>query len=825
MIAVGKLVARQFAPALGRGDREKLKAASSERLAARWAGFSGTELKRALAGEPDRMKRRPVVGQARPPKAKPPKIGLVSLRVKGDRAVLVARRGKERYRFDCVRQHGQWKVDEVQFPHRGRTTRLNALLDVLLAARALQTALETGSRPALAAASTDRFRRATWDRLTDEELTSVSRMLRPGPRRPGARPSAGSRIDAEVTDQGGRVLVKLGGLKLEIDLVPPRGPHRVDGVRILLGGQPHRLEDLLAYGMPALRLLRAADRVLQRSGAQPRPSDAELQTLLTELRGLVSSELGARAFGWITPATLRLLPWPAILRAVRPTRPASAAARPAPAGSADWMSPDAIQRLERVGDLLHLQLRLPGAVIAATLRSEGGEFRLHAVRVQQSGRDHEVGELLAALSTLARLTFMAWELQPRLLAGPAKDGRAALGELLGALRRASSRDLDARIWSRIPADLAARAPMSVVSGALRRALGPSRSRPSGPGVTPPRSAGRALPRVALRDLRQTADRIQIGVTVEDRPVDVILVREGAEWRLDDVLTPVLGRPRSGKLLLGLVVPASALALVLLSGDATPLDGAVTDGLRREVIEPLRRVLGPRFPELLGQLVSGGGKPAGEPVTKPTPPARPAPARAPAAELGALRLSDDDRVATVTIVLSGTGPVEVRLDRVADGSWRLADVTFPLAGQTLTLARTGPVFAPLVGFGVALLRADLAGLRAASSMGFNTGLWFKMTTGKLKGLVKRITGGGGSPPAARGKRPGGKPKAQRSDVPRLLSFRMRDQARWPWAQVEMEIGGRTLLAQVIRESGAWRVHDVSVRIGSLNLSLKALLSLL
>ncbi|MFH2007038.1 MAG: hypothetical protein ABI333_10675 [bacterium] len=834
LISVATLVGKKFVPALAKGDRKTLQKHSSHRLAYYWGGFTKKEIENAVSGPTGRRPKGPGGKQAKRPRQKRPGVSLVSFKVKQGRAVLVARMGKSRFRFECVRQDGRWKVDDIAFTMRGKTSQLSRMLKLLLAAKSMKHGIETGSRYLLVNVSTERMRRQVWDRLTDNELKLFTRATRRRPLPPGARPRPRTRITTEV--RGDRSFVKLTGSSLPavIELVDRGGQYRVDVVKLGVGGQWHSLSAIVHYLTPTLNLYRWAEQNLIRPGVRPAPTTQELSTLIRRLRATFSRSLWQRTFAWLSPADLKPLPWKTLRKAVQAAtrpRPPKLRHRPPKGLRRASLSPKSIKEFRRVGNELRIKLALPMGLIHATLRLEDGAWRLHAARLQSKKQNLELGDLLATLAPVARLTAQIGRLGPTILAG-GSAGNQALVRLLEALKRASSADLNARLWSRIPRGLLRNIPHSLLPRALRALIPPAAERAGAPRKPRPgaRRGDRSAPGIELLQIDQQPRRVTLSLRIARQRIRVLMIKEATGWKIDDVVAPIAGKPRSLKLVAGMIAPAAALGHAVLAGNADALREAVTPELDRRVVKPLLRILGHRFGALMHtvrqQAFGPQGPQAERPPTRTSPPSAPPRPKQPGLSLKSLTFDKSSTHATIVLGLGPKTDVTIQLANDAKHIWRIDDVSFPLGGRTLTLRSTGPILVPLVGFGVSLLALDLRGVRAASSYAFNRSVWYKLRREKFRKLIGQFLP---KPKRRAGKRPpmghrrAGKRKGPQ--LPRLLALRIRDKARWPWAEVELMIAGKEMRVSLIgSKQGVWKVHDVHVTLGGVAISVKKLLAL-
>ena len=815
LISVAMLVGKKYAPALGKGDKRKLKEHSTRRLAGYWDAFTEKEIKAAVSGGAGGnlgKKGGAAKGQRR---VKSVSTKLVSFKVKGKRAVLVARRGKMKFSFICLQEGGRWKVDDINFPQGGKTRHLSRMLKLLLAAKTMQRGLETGSRYLLANVSTPGFRKRTWDQLTDAELAAIGSTAQKslgGSKR--TRKKKGPRITSEITQGGAKVFLTRTALPITIRLVEQDGHYWIDDVQMKLGGHWHGLGEIVGYLAPALGLLRWGQRHVLAAKGPVQPTPRQLAGLVSGLQGVLSRALWRRSFSWLTPKDLQLLPWTAIRRALQPAPPV-AGAQP-PTEPAPPLGPSAITQFKRTGDRLALGLKLPQGRLALEMVLEAGNWRVQAATLKYKERTFSLGDLLAALSPMVRLTAQAARLGPTILQGTPQSNEA-LDQLLTELKRVSSTSLNAQLWSRIPRSLLKNIPLDALPGALQ-ALLPKTPSGAAPSTSPPGAAPTALPKIELVRVDQKADRLTLAFTVAAQPVQLHLIRERSGWKLDDVFAPVAGKRRSLKRVLGMLAPAAALGDAVLSGNGRALEDAVDADLNHRVIGPLLKILGKRFKKLVASLRPKKQKGA---TPKTTPPkAAPATAAGGGFKLRSLTFGPGPRQAT--IALSFGPKLDVIISLVQDNTevWRIHDVSFPLAGRTLTLRRAGPILVPLLGFGISLMTGDLRGVRLSSSRAFNRSVWRRITKRKFRGLLKQLMP---KKKATRRRRAGRNASAQ-DPRPKLISLRIKDRVRYPWAQVVVSLGGRRISASLTGYGGNWKVHDVSLNIGGLSLSIKKLLAM-
>lgn len=912
LISVGTLVGKGFVPALGKGDKEALKRISTEPLAGYWDVFTEEEIRAAVGADQGPTK----PGAKRP---KGPRVRLVSFKVKGHEAELVARRGKDRFRFLCQRTEGGWKVADVSFTQRGQRTELVRTLQVLVAAKTLQVGLERGSRYLLHNVASPSFRTKVLRRIGDAELLLLEKAALSAPKRP-AKPKgrARARIESEVTPDGALVRSTGGALPIEIRLVDADGQFVVDEVSLGLGGHKHELGDLLAYTSPTLRLIRWALENLVETGGSGTPTDSALEALRARIQGLFSRSVWGASLAWLSTEDLKLLPWDSIrgyLSSVRRPGEADPSSDPpeaikeeaaVPEGttrSAPALGPGALTRLERDGDQLHLEAELRGHRFGLSLLEEAGGWRIHGGWFRPAGAQDRTDAvaLLAALGPLVHLGLVVNRLAPELSEGEER-GRAALKSLIGALGAASSADANRRIWSLLPKGFVETVPIGVIAASLVGLFPAARPGPGAgavPGATDrggQEGSPGLLSGIDVTRVKQTRESLILEFLVSGRELRLDLVREDGGWKLDDVHLPLAGKQRSLKDVGGLLIPAISLAQAVLGSDREALRLAVTPKLRREVVDPLLHIFGWRFKIFMGKVRSGllpgvGGsakeagfrpkgssgsagsarqpssdKSAGDPgmvsVQGRATSGRPrksttrkvhrgsaskgggsdglagrggagrsprealpgAPSSGGGMSLDVFRLDSAAGRATVGLVLASGVRLQAELARDSEGRWGIDDLSFPLAGREVTLARAGPVLAPILGFGFSLLEGDLGAVRRASSRSFNKEAWRRMTPKRFRKLVSQITDGrGGAAPKGRS-RGKGRASPGSSAPPRIMALRIRDKARWPWAQVELGVGGRRILASLVRERDVWKVHDLELQIGGMSMSVKKLIAL-
>jgi hypothetical protein len=137
-----------------------------------------------------------------------------------------------------------------------------------------------------------------------------------------------------------------------------------------------------------------------------------------------------------------------------------------------------------------------------------------------------------------------------------------------------------------------------------------------------------------------------------------------------------------------------------------------------------------------------------------------------------------------------------------------------------------VLSPLLAFGLSLMAGDLRGVRLASSMGFNRDVWFRLNRRRFRRLVKQIMSGAttGRKVARKARRRRAQAKPAKSGQPQIIAVRIQDQVRWPWAQVTVKVGGRKILASLVRSGRIWKVHDLQLKLAGLTMSVKKLLAL-
>jgi len=344
--------------------------------------------------------------------------------------------------------------------------------------------------------------------------------------------------------------------------------------------------------------------------------------------------------------------------------------------------------------------------------------------------------------------------------------------------------------------------------------------------------------VTLESLRQDREHVRVHLTVAGRPLHLLLVKERGRWHLDDVQTRIAGRQRSTKRLAALLIPALRLGHAVLSGSRSSFRAAFAKPLRAQAADPLLRILGRRFKPFMGRIRSAlVPKPDRAAASDSGAPA--APHRRPATKgtdgqdgFELLELTHDVKkgLAGLRVRVGAKTEVAISLVRDPEQIWRIADVRFPLLGRPRALRKVGPVLAPVAGFGLALLAGDLRGVRRACSYGFNRAAWYKLSRKQLGKLLQQIRGkaGGGAgarrPPRPRPRASGAPSKARPSSTPELVALRIRDKARWPWAQVALRVAGRRILVSLVRVKGQWKVHDVHLKVGGLNLSVKKLIAL-
>ncbi len=854
LISVATMVGKRFVPALAKGDRARLKRHSSWRLAWYWDGFTDQEIQTAVKGNPAMAGRKP--GKAGPharrrKRRKGPGVSLVSFRSRGRTARLVARRGKTRFAFDCVLEGGRWRVDDITLPMNGRKTHLVQLLKVLLAAKAIQAGMERGSRYLLVNVSTPRLRSQVWDRLGDAELEAITSSTSSRRDRKGPRKRSRSKIRTRFFPDHAEVSLSGGSLPASITLLERDGQYWVDDVRVRLGGQWHRLADLVGYLQPALGLFRWAKKHLLGPGSGAPPSPAALAALISRLQSALPASLWRRSLSWLTPGDLALLPWAAIRDALLPKKVAATGDH-ALRARGTHLSPKIIERFQRTGGRLQVALKLPGLGLTIAMRLNGGSWRLHNATLTRKGNTLRLVQMLEALAPMARLAALAGKLVPKILLGNRESGKA-LGQLMAGLRRASSRDLNRHLWSRIPQDLLRHVPLEVLPKALGRLLGARRRSgtlpPHGPSAGQrraaplPRPSGGALP--TLRKIAQTARGLDLTFSVDRSSVQVRLVKEGAAWKLDDVIAPFAGKQRSMRSTLAMMAPAAALAHALLSGKGAPLGEAFDSQVRRTVVDPLLRILGPRLGSLMRSLRTrtlelalprppSASRPGHRPhlpsAMRPRPRPRPRPRAVPQTRvtLESLVVQPDGRRAEIRLRLGPMAPLRIILARGRSQVWRVADVIFPLGGRILSLRKTGPVIAPLFGFGISLFSRYLPGIRRASSRSFNRAVWRRLSRAKLSRLLGQIMPSGqgrGSGRSASGRSSSRASRAARSRLPKLLALRIRDTGRWRWAEVDLRVGKRTIRISLVGARGRWFVHDVHLSVGGKLLSLKTAAALL
>lgn len=854
LISVATLVGRKFVPALAKGNKKKLMRHSSWRLAWYWDGFTNLEIETAVKGNPAMGGGKGGKKGARKTKRKSPGVGLVKFRSKGNRALLVARRGKMRFRFDCVRENGRWKVDDVSFRNKGKKTQLTRVLKLLLAAKAIQAGMENGSRYLLMNISTPRLRRSVWDRLSDSELETLTSSATSSAK--GAKNRRKKRRGPKIRTKflKDRAVVSLSGSALPASLVllERDGQYWVDEVKLKLGGQWHNLAALVGYLQPALGLLRWARSHLLEPRSDEPPTAAQLAGLIARMRGALSMSLWKRTFAWLKPTDLKLLPWRAIGKALRSMerKPTPKPPRVAPGPA---LGPKAIRRFRRVGNRLEMTLNLPGLRVDLTMVRQEGAWRVHTASMTRKGQTLRLADLLEALAPMVRLAARAGKLVPVILSGNKQSNRA-LANLMRAVKQASSKDLNERLWSRIPPGLLRHMPLQVLPAALRGLVpDPAKANIPDPGGTESASAPTRpkAPTVTLVKTVQTKRRLTLTLQVDKARVTVVLVREKTGWKLDDVHAPLAGKRRSMKLALATMAPAAALAHAVLSGKGAPLREAVSPKIRRTVIDPLLRILGPRFGSLMHTLRTQtlklpdptprrirkrrGRRPRRRPrprhqprprprLTQPRPKAVAKPAAAPQVEFKSLTFDPAQRRAVISLQLGPMAPLKVILSQDKARVWRIADLEFPLGGRTLSLSRTGPVLVPLFGFGISLLTSYLPGIRRACSYAFNRAVWRRLTRAKFRKLLKQFM------PKSQGRtRPRpvgiGAKKGATSKLPRLLALRIKDTGRWHWAQVELKLGGRRIRISMVGVKGRWTVHDLHITVGGQLLSLKSAAALL
>ena len=240
LISVATMVGRKFVPALSKGNKKKLMHHSSWHLAWYWDGFTEREIKTAVQGNPAMGGRKSNKKGARRKKKKSPGVSLVKFRSKGNRALLVARRGKAKFAVKCVRENGRWKVDDITIVSKGKKTQLVRVLKLLLAAKAIQAGMENGSRYLLMNISTPRLRRAVWDRLSDAELkalTSSATSSAKGPKKRRKKKS-GSKIRTKFLKDRAVVSLSGGSLPASLVLMERNGQYWVDEVKVELLAAP-----------------------------------------------------------------------------------------------------------------------------------------------------------------------------------------------------------------------------------------------------------------------------------------------------------------------------------------------------------------------------------------------------------------------------------------------------------------------------------------------------------------------------------------------------------------------------------------------------------
>jgi len=846
LISVATLVGRKFVPALAKGNKKKLVRHSSWRLAWYWDGFTKLEIETAVKGNPAMGGAKGRKKGAR--KKKSPGVSLVKFRSTGNRAMLVARRGKMRFRFDCVREHGRWKVDDLSFRNKGKTTQLTRVLKLLLAAKAIQAGMENGSRYLLMNISTPRLRRGVWDRLSDSELEALTSSATSSAK--GAKNRRKKRRGPKIRTKflKDRAVVSLSGSALPATLVllERGGQYWVDEVKLKLGGQWHNLVALVGYLQPALGLVRWARSNLLEPRSDDPPTKAHLAALIARMRGALSTSLWKRTFAWLEPADLKLLPWKTIRKALQ-SMDAKPTPRPPGVTPSPALGPKVIKRFRRVGHRLELTLSLPGLRVDLTMVRQEGTWRVHTASITRKGQTLRLADLLEALAPMVRLAARAGKLVPVILSG-SNQSNGALTNLMRAVRQASSKDLNERLWSRIPPGLLRHIPLQVLPTALRGLVpDPAKAPPTGSGAQKPASVQAApkAPSVTLVKTVQTKRRLALTLQVDTARVTVVLVREKTGWKLDDVFAPLAGKRRSMKLVLATMAPAAALAHAVLSGKGAPLREAVSPKIRRTVVDPLLRILGPRFGSLMRTLrtqtlnlpdpIPKGvrkrrrqrtrrrtrrrHRPLPRPrLARPSPRVAAKPDAAPNVEFKSLTFDQDKRRAVIALQLGPMAPLKVVLAQDASRVWRIADLEFPLGGRTLTLSRTGPVLVPLFGFGISLLTSYLPGIRRACSYTFNRAVWRRLTRAKFRKLLKQFMPKSPTRPRPRPARTGAGAKAT-SNLPRLLALRIKDTGRWHWAQVVLKVGGRRIRISMVGVKGRWSVHDVHLSVGGQLLSLK------
>jgi hypothetical protein len=835
LISVATMVGKKFVPALAKGSRKQLKHHSSWRLTWYWDGFTDREIETAVKGNPAMSGGKGTKKGARKKRQKSPGVSLVKFRSKGNQALLVARRGKMRFRFNCVRENGRWKVDEVTFPIKGKQTQLTRMLKLLLAAKAIQAGMETGSRYLLVNISTPRLRRLVWDRLSDAELEALTSSATSSTK--GAKKRRNKRRGPTIRTKffKDRAVVSLSGsaLPAKIVLLEKNGQYWVDEVRLKLGGEWHNLAALAGYLQPSLGLLRWVHNELVVPRSDDGLSTATLAGLIARMRGALSSSLWKRTFAWLTPADLQLLPWKSIRKALQ-ARARKPSKKPPSVTPGPSLGPKSITRFHRVGNRLEVTVTLPGLTADLTMVRQRGSWRVHSATMTRKGQTLQLADLLESLAPMVRLAARAGALAPVILSGN-KQSNGALADLMRAIRHASSKDLNRRLWSRIPMAMLRHVPLHVLPAALRGLI-PATTTGNAPrtggtsGV--PRSA--TLPNVTLVKTVQTKRRLALTLQVRTERVTVVLVREQSGWKLDNVFAKVAGKRRSMKLVLGMMAPAAAMAHAVLSGKGAPLREAVTPRIRRTVIEPLLRILGPRFGSLMHSLrtqtlrlpAKAAGRRAGnqtpktpaKPAAKPTAPSK--------VEFKSLTFDKAKRRAVIALQLGPMAPLKIVLTQDAAQVWRIADLEFPLGGKTLSLIRTGPIVVPLFGFGISLLTRYLPGIRRACTRSFNRAVWQRLTPAKFRKLLKqfmpRSQGTARRSPARGGS---AKKGASSSKLPRLLALRIKDTGRWHWAEVELKIGSRRIRLSLVGAKGKWKVHDLHITLKGQLLSLKSVAALL
>ncbi len=838
LISVATMVGKKFVPGLAKGSRTQLKRHSSRRLTWYWDGFTDAEIETAVKGNPAMSGRK---GQsnsksksksARKKKRKSPGVSLVKFRAKGDRALLVARRGKMRFRFNCVRENGRWKVDEVTFPNKGKQTRLTRLLKLLLAAKAIQAGMESGSRYLLVNISTPRLRRLVWDRLSDAELEALTASATSSAK--GAKKRNKKRRGPTIGTKflKDRAVVSLSGsaLPAKLVLLERGGQYWVDEVRLKLGGEWHNLAALAGYLQPSLGLLRWVHNHLVVPRSDDAPSASILAALIARMRGALSTSLWTRTFAWLTPADLQLLPWKSIRKALQ-SRRSTPGKKPPQVTSGPALGPKSITRFHRQGNRLDVTAKLPGLILDLTMVRQSGSWRVQSARMTRKGQTLQFADLLESLAPMVRLAARAGKLAPVILSG-GHQSNEALANLMRAIRQASSKDLNRRLWSRIPMTMLRHVPLHVLPAALRGLI-PTASAANASGTKAPNSP--TLPNVTLVKTVQTHKRLTLTLQVGKGRVTVVLLRESTGWKLDDVLTPVAGKRRSMKLVLGMMAPAAALAHSVLSGKGAPLREAVTPKIRRTVIDPLLRILGPRFGSLMRSLRTqtfglpdkATAKRAPTPGPKtPGNSAATQPAASSKVQFKSLTFNKVKRRAVIALTLGPMAPLKIILTRDAAQVWRIADLEFPLGGKNLSLIRTGPVIVPLFGFGISLVTSYLPGIRRACSKSFNRAVWRRLTRAKFRKLLRQFM------PKSQGtarRRPSrtaaAKKNANTSTLPRLLVLRIKDTGRWHWAEVELKIGGRRIRVSLVGAKGRWKVHDLHITLKGQLLSLKSVAAIL